>query len=419
MRSFLRTVSLLVIVVLPSFSIAQTIDSNYEVAKWPGFTEAAITYTFDDNCSNQYAIAIPQLDEFGFTGTFFPVGNWGPNWSKFKEAVATGHEIGSHTVSHPDLSKLNLEAQEAELKNSKEKIDAEIGESACQTIAYPYCVPSNAALTNKYYFAARHCQGQINKTTPTDFMNISSIICGELGSLKTVDNFKSNFESTAKIAGWSVYLIHGIDGDGGYSSLKSEVLHSSLEFLDQNRERFWVATFGNAVRYIRERNNVSVTETEATDEKLTVAITDTLNNDVYNLPVTLRRQLPDGWGKAYVLQGAYTLLSNIVTINDLKYVEFDVVPDVASVQIVKVDQTSSSLMRSNSSVKIAPNPFEKEIQIKANGNFEYQLYSIAGKLIDSGNCNDSKLIGQTLNSGMYMLNVKDADGKVSQKIIKL
>ena len=419
MKSVFKTNIVLLVIAMPLFSLAQNIDSNYEVATWQGFTEAAITYTFDDNCSNQYAIAIPALDQAGFCGTFYPVMNWGPQWAKFKAAAANGHEIGSHTVTHPTLSNLDLNQQEGELKNSKEKVDAEVGEGECETIAYPYCVPSDVSLTKEYYIAARHCQGQINKSTPSDFYNISSIICGEAGSLKSVDNFKTNAENTAKIQGWSVFLIHGIDGNGGYSSLNSDVLKESLEYFNQNRGRFWVITFVNAVKYIRERNCVSVKEKEATNQQITVEIKDTLNNSIYSEALSFRRILPDGWSSAFVIQAGDTLNSKLVSISGQKFVEFNAAPDLANVQIVKVDNASSSLQPQRSLIKLEPNPFMHELRISTSGSFAYQIFSLKGQIIESGTCYQSELIGQKLDSGTYLLNITSENKLINRKIVKM
>src|SRR4030043_1194107 len=43
---------------------AQTVAPPYEVGTWQGFRSAAISYTFDDGCSNQFTIAIPMFNEF-------------------------------------------------------------------------------------------------------------------------------------------------------------------------------------------------------------------------------------------------------------------------------------------------------------------------------------------------------------------
>jgi len=314
---------------------ARTIDPPYEVGTWPGFRQAAISYTFDDGCSNQFAIALPMFNELGFKLTLFTVTNWSPNWTALQKAASQGHEIASHTVTHPSLSGMTLANQTTELKNSKDAIDAHIMGAKCLTLAYPYCVPSNLALTKQYYIAARHCQGQIEPSTPKDFYQISSIICGTQGSLKTAANFSSRFETTAASKGWCVLLIHGIDNDGGYSPLASTVLWASLEYLNARPDTFWVATFADAARYIMERNDVSVKESSNQGTSMTLQVTDTLDSTTYNCPVTLRRPLPAGWSTARVSQNGHTSAASVVTINSVQYMVFDAVPDAGDVVLSK------------------------------------------------------------------------------------
>jgi peptidoglycan/xylan/chitin deacetylase (PgdA/CDA1 family) len=323
------------LLVAANVGYSQTIDPPYEVGIWPGFRSAAITYTFDDGCSNQYTIAIPMFNEFDFDLTMYPVVNWGPNWTALQNAAAQGHEIGSHTISHPYLNQLTIEQQTAELENSQNIINSHIEGAQCLTLAYPYCVPSNQPLTAQYYIAARHCQGNIERSTPSNFYQISSIICGNQGSLKTTANFIARFTSTANSNGWCVLLIHGIDNDGGYSPIPSGTLRESLEYLDANRDKFWVNTFLNVVKYIKERNDVSVTESSNQDTSITLQVTDTLDNVIYNYPVTIRRPLPESWLCAYVSQNGQPVNASVVEVASVKYVMFDVVPDGGDVVLSK------------------------------------------------------------------------------------
>jgi peptidoglycan/xylan/chitin deacetylase (PgdA/CDA1 family) len=324
---------------------ARTIDAPYEVGTWPGFRQAAVSYTFDDSCANQFAIALPMFNEFGFKMTLFTATNWptAPNWPVLQDVAARGHEIASHSVTHSSLSGLTLTNQTAELKNSRDDINAHITGQKCLTLAYPYCVPSDLGLTQQYYIAARHCQGAIEPSTPKDFYQISSIICGSSGSLKAAANFSSKFDSTAVSRGWCVLLIHGIDNDGGYSPLPSTVLRASLEYLAARPDTFWVATFLDAVRYIRERNDVSVKESSSQDDSITLQVTDTLDNAIYSYPVTLRRPLPADWPGAKVSQNSRTVAASVVTVNSVNYMMFDVVPDAGDVVLSKCPATPAGL----------------------------------------------------------------------------
>lgn len=332
---------------------ARTIDPPYEVGTWPGFRQAAISYTFDDGCSNQSAIALPMFNQFGFKMTLFTVTSWSPNWTFLQTAAAQGHEVASHTVTHPSLSGMALADQTIELKDSKDAIESHIPDRKCLTLAYPYCVPSSLALTTQYYIAARHCQGSIEPSTPKDFYQISSIICGSAGSVTTAGDFSVRFQSTANSNGWCVFLIHGIDNDGGYSPLSSVELRASLAYLIARTGTFWVATFADSVRYIRERNAVSVQESSNRGTSMTLRVTDTLDDAIYNLPVTLRRPLPPGWPAASVSQNGRTVAAAVVTVNSLTYTVFDAVPDAGDVILSKCPAAPAGLTATAGNATVA------------------------------------------------------------------
>jgi peptidoglycan/xylan/chitin deacetylase (PgdA/CDA1 family) len=311
---------------------SQTIAPPYQVGNWPEFRTAAVSYTFDDGCSNQFAIAIPMFNEFGYKLTLFTITGASPNWPGLRNAASQGHEVASHTVTHPTLTPSN---EVAELSNSKAAIEANVPGQKCVTIAYPYCSPSTPSVTAQYYIAGRHCQGFIEGNTPGNYYQISSLICGNLGAVLTAADFNSRFASVASTKGWCVFLIHGIDSDGGYSPLPSTVLRSSLQYLDARRSTFWISTFGNVVRYAKERNDVTVAESSNTGDSITLHVTDTLDNTIYNYPLTIRRPLPAGWLSVKVTQNSLPVTASIVKVNSVKYVMFDVVPDGGDIVLSK------------------------------------------------------------------------------------
>lgn len=319
--------SLITAVLFSTLCMAQTEKSSCEVATWPGFCSAAISYTFDDGCSNQFAKAIPLFNEYNYKLTLFTVIDWASDWDALKAVAAQGHEVASHTVTHANLGGLALDKQTNEYKNAKDAIDAKIPDHTWQTFAYPYCATGDKSLCEQYYIAARGCQGFIEGSTPKDIMNISSLICGNLGSVKTQADFEKKFSDAKASQGWCVLLLHGVDDDGGYSPLPSTTLKSSLAYLDAHRDIYWVATFGDAVRYVKERDTVTVTSSG--DHAM--LITDKLDNAIYNLPLTLRAPLPQGWTAAYVYQDGHAVKSSIVEVDSQKYMMFEAVPDQGEV----------------------------------------------------------------------------------------
>ena len=208
-----------------SVSLAGSVAAPYEIGTWRGFRPAAISYTFDDGCSNQFAVAIPMFDARGFKLTLFPIvgatNNMFPGWSKLQNAAAKGHEIASHTLTHPNLAQLPDAQQTTELKDSRAAINANVSSQKCLALAYPYCVEANEALTSQYYIAARGGSGQLVPRTPPNFMNISSFVCGPEGSVQTPQDFNNLADRAVAANAWCVYMIHGIDNDKGYSPLST------------------------------------------------------------------------------------------------------------------------------------------------------------------------------------------------------
>jgi len=335
----MKKISILIVLsilsLLSAKSFSQTKSGLYEVATWQGFRQAAISYTFDDNCSNQLAVAIPLFNEYGFRTTMFVPSSWVKDWSGLQAAADRGHEIASHTVTHTNLGSLTADQQTAEFKNSQDTINAHIKGYVCRTIAYPYCAPGNDSICGSYYIAARHCQGYVESKTPSDFMKISSVVTGSVSSVQTVGDFNRKVEKADSINGWCVFLIHSIDNDGGYSPTQSAVLRLHLDYIKQRSDRFWVAPFGDVVRYIRERDAAIIRETAQSKTSITLQVSDKLENSIYNYPITIRRVLPKTWKSAIITQNGQKIKAVVLKKDRLNSIVFDVVPDQGDIIIAK------------------------------------------------------------------------------------
>ena len=340
LRSFLfaSVVGFSIAVVFVPVSRAGPVAAPYEIGTWEGFRPAAITYTFDDNLPNQYTIAVPMFHAAGFKLTLFTVVNtWVGTftWSQAQMAAAYGDEIASHTMTHPNLTTVTAAQLTNELADSQSNINSHVTNALCVTVAYPNCAVPTESTVAQYYIAARGCSGSLVSSTPADFMNISSYVCGSAGSIQTAAQFNSLADGAATLRSWCVYLIHALDNDNGYSPLPSATLQASVNYMSTNQNKFWVETFGNVVRYIRERNASSVAEIASADSSLTVQVTNNLNNLIYNYPITLRRPVPAGWPAVAVSQNNQPITAKLVTVNSTNYVMFDVVPNGGNIVLTK------------------------------------------------------------------------------------
>ncbi|BBL75323.1 polysaccharide deacetylase family protein [Methylomagnum ishizawai] len=113
----------------------------------------AVVLTFDDGYRNFAEYAYPILREYGHPATLFAVSGllgqparWLANGgvdapllsgAELRELRAGGIEIGSHSVSHPRLGRLDPAAYRAEIADSKAALEDLLG-TAVESFAYPY-----------------------------------------------------------------------------------------------------------------------------------------------------------------------------------------------------------------------------------------------------------------------------------------
>jgi peptidoglycan/xylan/chitin deacetylase (PgdA/CDA1 family) len=354
-----------------SLSRAGSVAAPYEIGTWEGFRSAAVTYTFDDNVPNQYTIAVPMFHAAGFKITLFTVVNYWTSftWAQAQAAANYGDEIASHTMTHPNLTTNTPTQLTNELANSQSNINYRVPNELCVTLAYPYCAVPNETVVAQYYIAARGCSGQLVPSTPTDFMNISSFVLGNAGIYTNAANINSLANSATNSHSWCVYLIHSIDINDDYSPLSSAALQACVNYLSTNQDKFWVETFGDVVRYIQERNASSVAETASSADSITVRVTNSLNNLIFNYPITLRRPVPAGWPAVAISQNGQPITVEPVTVNSTNYVMFDVVPNGGDVVLSK-----TVLPFTLSNPTLAP-PSSLTLQLNGQSNVAYALYS--------------------------------------------
>jgi peptidoglycan/xylan/chitin deacetylase (PgdA/CDA1 family) len=113
-----------------------------------------VVITFDDGFRNFYTEAFPALAGHGFAATMFlPTGYIGSGrqcfkgkecltWREARELRQAGMGLGSHTVSHPVLYEESWERIERELRDSRQRMEDELGE-AVRSFAYPYAFPQS------------------------------------------------------------------------------------------------------------------------------------------------------------------------------------------------------------------------------------------------------------------------------------
>jgi peptidoglycan/xylan/chitin deacetylase (PgdA/CDA1 family) len=116
--------------------------------------------TFDDGMRNNHTTALPILSEYGIPATVYVtigfIGAVSP-WigssadgammdeAQLRELAAAGWELGAHTMTHPDLSRLDYDSCRREIEDSRSELERIAGVKV-ETFAYPFGRYGAAAL---------------------------------------------------------------------------------------------------------------------------------------------------------------------------------------------------------------------------------------------------------------------------------
>jgi peptidoglycan/xylan/chitin deacetylase (PgdA/CDA1 family) len=137
-----------------------TVAEFAERATTTGPPPGLIALSFDDGMADNHEFVLPILREHGIPATVYVttglIGKpnpWMPRDSgarmmtpeELRDLISAGFEIGSHTVTHPDLSLLDYEGCLREMLDSRSMLERLLG-APIRTFAYPFCHYGPAAL---------------------------------------------------------------------------------------------------------------------------------------------------------------------------------------------------------------------------------------------------------------------------------
>lgn len=133
------------------------------------FPEPMVSLAFDDSAGSGYSLAAPLLARHGFRATYYLITRSldAPDrvtFAQARELGAQGHEIASHTVSHPLLTSLSIPELRRELSRSQDRLVAEVGVPDVLSFAAPWGQTDARVLEEirKFYTSNRTASGYRN-----------------------------------------------------------------------------------------------------------------------------------------------------------------------------------------------------------------------------------------------------------------
>ena len=296
---------LIIWVLIGLLLLSRSAFASHEVMPWRDNHAAAVSVTLDDGLPSQVTYAVPLLNTRNLKGTFFPLANAYQNvtWDQWSQIAEQGHEIGSQSVSKPDLTTLSEADLRWELSESQRVINQNVPSQSCVSFAYPYgeCNDLVQAVTSEYYIAGRASWasegGEFNyyedgpSWEAVNFYDVGSQSVPE--KQPSISDIDFNLNFAIQTHAWHCMHFHEILDANFFAAVLDDLLSKDI----------WIDTVGSIVRYMRERMSFTLTVLSEGSTEIQLDLTHSLDRSIYNQPLTIRSTVPPNWSRVNVQQG--------------------------------------------------------------------------------------------------------------------
>ena len=153
------------------------------------------------------------------------------NPNQVLQIQAAGHEIGSHSQTHPSLSNIPQDRMVAEVTNSKSDL-LNMGVSNVDVIVYPYGDYNASvvqAAANAGYIGGR----SVNRGYNTKSTNKYELKIQQIDLTTSVDQIKSWIDIAESTKTWLILMFHQVDTNGDALSITPTNMQSIVNYLVQ------------------------------------------------------------------------------------------------------------------------------------------------------------------------------------------
>jgi peptidoglycan/xylan/chitin deacetylase (PgdA/CDA1 family) len=229
------------------------------------------------------------------------------SWEQYKSYASQGHEIASHTVTHPKLAVLDEVNMLYELEQSKADLSKFIGEKSIFSAEGPYGTENERVMeyAHKIYPSLRNRMPEtwleeINRGSQVEpGASEKEYVQWQRGLLTrhSFEDMKAWIDTTLNHDNiWLVLVIHGVENLGWEAKTTAE-LKDYFSFMKSTENELWIETFRDVTKYVQARQNTSVTSS-LENGKITISLDSDLDPSIYSVPLTIKTYIPDDWAQA-------------------------------------------------------------------------------------------------------------------------
>ena len=215
-----------------------TDDYDIDLYNYEGFDRGLVTITFDDGWEENPQTALPIMQQYGFKSNQFYATTFIENpivpdpKALIGQFIDDGHEIGSHSITHPDLTTLSEEEVIHELEGSKQFLEDYL-ELNIQHFATPYGA-YNIFVENKimeYYDTHRTVDIGYNSK---DNLDVSRLRSMSILSTTTASEVEEWARKAKEEKLWLILLYHRVADNPGQYDTTPALFAQQMQVINDN-----------------------------------------------------------------------------------------------------------------------------------------------------------------------------------------
>lgn len=269
---------------------------------------SALTMTFDDGYDSGTGRYVSSIyAKYGFRGTAM-LGPCFLNDSLIKdwnEIFAEGYlDAGCHGYDHINPPELASSGYEHEIKDAIYYLREKFPTQRVLTFATPF-----AHINDPYeeylkdYAISNRLEAEGGTVKIGGDYNLYRVKSISVLSTSDVDMFNQSIANAVKQAGsWTVELYHCVTDNASGRDATKQFFSSHCQYLyNHYKDTVWVASFEDVSIYLKQIEAAKINYVASDRESMSISITHDLDKDIYNIPMTVKLQVPTNVTSAYAV----------------------------------------------------------------------------------------------------------------------
>jgi peptidoglycan/xylan/chitin deacetylase (PgdA/CDA1 family) len=237
---------------------------------WPNGSKVAISLSFDDARLSQVDTGIPMLNEYNVKATFYlNPGGMKERLDGWKKAVASGHEIGNHSTTHPcsgnfawvgkgnELENLSMNDMRKNLMDCNKEIKDALGVTPT-VFAYPCgqkfigrgkTLRSYVPLIAELFSCGRGWLEEMDNDPM--FCDYAQLAGREMDG-KDFEQILTLIDDAKEHNDWLLLAGHEMGGEGTQTT-RIAMLRKLIEYSKDPANGIWLAPVGEVQAYIKKQ----------------------------------------------------------------------------------------------------------------------------------------------------------------------